>query len=154
MESKQNKVINEVKLKDDLTKMLKNKIVNENDPIEFIDIKQYQELQKQVDKLKTDESKLKYRIKFLKEGIDSYQPHSKQSVPKNNKSINLNSESSININLMDIPKHIRTALHSNNIENSLYFAKEININHATELVPVLKSLEASNVIELSWTDHN
>lgn len=60
-----------------------------------------------MDKLKAEESKLKYRIKFLKEGIDSYQPDLKQQANNNN----LNTNSTLNINLMDIPKHIRTALH-------------------------------------------
>jgi len=54
---------------------------------------------------------------------------------------------------MDIPTLIRTTLNSTNIENSLTLAKQNNINHATELVPALKSLEASNVIHLEWNDH-
>lgn len=114
-------------------------------------------MQKQLDKLKSEESKLKYRIKFLKEGIDSKQSDSSslKSLPPNPNinNINLNSEQLLNNNLMDIPTLIRTKLNSTNIENSLAFAKQNNINHATELVPALKSLEASNVIHLEWNDH-
>lgn len=114
-------------------------------------------MQKQLDKLKSEESKLKYRIKFLKEGIDSQQSDSKSTLPLSStpifNNINVNSEQLLNNNLMDIPTLIRTTLNSTNIENSLTLAKQNNINHATELVPALKSLEASNVIHLEWNDH-
>jgi len=39
-ETKKNKIINEVKVKDELSKMLSNKIINENEPIEFINMKE------------------------------------------------------------------------------------------------------------------
>lgn len=50
---------------------------------------------------------------------------------------------------MDIQKSIRTALHYGIIENSLDFARENELNHANEVIPILKSLEASNVVELT-----
>lgn len=54
---------------------------------------------------------------------------------------------------MDTQKTIRTALHYGPIENSLDFAKEQELHHANEIIPILKSLEASKVVELTWFDH-
>jgi len=48
-----------IKISDELTKMLNNKIINGNEPEEYVNMNKYKELQKSYEIVKSDDEKLK-----------------------------------------------------------------------------------------------